>query len=79
MVAGLCLQDKYQLVGVCDGWIPGHVDRPGNRKLPGNKSSDREPGEEFENRINWESTIGIPPEAGAISQSPNFKISKSVL
>jgi len=56
MVAGICVQDKYQLVDVCAGRIAGNTDCIVYSKLPGNKSGDCEPGEVITNRVSNDGT-----------------------
>ena len=48
-----CVQDRYQLVDVCCGRVAGNFNCIVYGKLPGNKSSNSKPGEEFKNRIKW--------------------------
>ena len=51
-VAGrFCVQDKYQLVGICGGRYRCFIDRADNSKFPGDQSRDGESREVIANRI----------------------------
>ena len=58
MVARICLSYQHKLVDIYSGRNVSNINSTVNGKLPGNKSGDCEPGEEFENGVNANVKVG---------------------